>query len=122
VVKFSNTAADRVLATFKVKKPWHASPEPKDVVEEPKKKQAKKQISTTSNKASVNSVKPPTKPTPAQKPTKKVPVQKGPVQGLTAQGKEKAEYTPSSKSTSMLGETDSLADEDQMMAEIENDM
>jgi hypothetical protein len=30
--------------------------------------------------------------------------------------------TPSSKSTSVLGETDSLTDEDQIMAEIENDM
>ncbi|KIK01458.1 hypothetical protein K443DRAFT_6852 [Laccaria amethystina LaAM-08-1] len=98
----ANTAADQALVTFKVKKPWHASPEPKDVVEELKKEQAKKQISTTSNKASVNSVKPPTKPTPAQKPTKKVPVQKGPVQRSTAKGKEKAKYTPSLKSTSVL--------------------
>jgi hypothetical protein len=121
VVKFSNTAADQALATFKVRKLWCASPEPKDVVEEPKKEQAKKQISTTSNKVLVNSVKPPTKPTPAQKPTK-VPVQKGPVQRSTAQGKEKAEYTSSLRSTSVLGKTDSLADEDQIMAEIENDV
>jgi hypothetical protein len=96
--------------TFKVKKLQHASPKPKDVVEEPKKEQAKKQISTTSNKVSVNFVKPPTKPAPAQKPIKKVPVQKGPVQCSTAKGKEKAEYTPSSKSTLVLGETDSLMD------------
>jgi YbbR domain-containing protein len=68
----------------------------------------------------VNSVKPPTKPAPVQKPTKKVPVQKVPVQCSSAKGKEKAEYTPSSKSTSVLGETDSLTDEDQIMAEIEN--
>jgi hypothetical protein len=83
----ANTVADQALATFKVKKPCHASPEPKDVIEEPEKEQAKIQISTTSNKVSVNSVKPPIKPTPAPKPTKKHPVQKCTVQCSTIKGK-----------------------------------
>jgi len=66
----STTAADQALVTFKVKKPRCASPKPTTAVEEPKKEQAKTQISAPSTKNSVNSDKPPARAT-APKPTKK---------------------------------------------------
>jgi outer membrane biosynthesis protein TonB len=113
------TAADRALATFKVKKPRLVSPEPKFSSEEQKKEQAKTQTSMPSNRTSVNSDKPPLKPAPAPKPTRKNMAQKNPVQRSTTKGKEKAEYTPSSKSTSVTTETDSPENEDQIMGEID---
>jgi len=73
-----------------------------------------------SNKTSVNSDKPPTKPAATPKPTKKKTVQKSPVQHLTTKGKEKAKYTPSSKSTLVTTKTDSLGNKDQFMVDINN--
>ena len=108
----TKTAADRVLATFDVKKPQHDSPKPANVVEAPKKEQTK---NTSSSKTAANSSKPAGKAAAAAKPIKKVAVQKAPLPRSAAKGKEKAQATVLSTSTSVMTETDSLADEDQVM-------
>ena len=113
----TKTAADKALATFKVKKPRRDSPEPAEVVEEPKKEQAK---NMSSMKAAANSSKPIGKAASTTKPTKKVATQKVPLPRSTAKGKEKAQATVLSTSTSVTTETDSLADEDQVMADVDD--
>ena len=114
----TKTAADRALATFDVKKPRHDSPKPANVVEAPKKEQTK---NTSSSKTAANSSKPAWKAAAAAKPRiKNVAVQKAPLPRSTAKGKEKAQATVLSTSTSVTTETDSLADEDQVMGDVDD--
>ncbi|EDQ98913.1 uncharacterized protein LACBIDRAFT_318519 [Laccaria bicolor S238N-H82] len=105
------TAADRALATFKVKKARHESP--------PATLNKSKGEPTSPVKASFSPNKTPVKPTQAIKQTKKTAVGKATGQRPTAKGKEKATSVALSKSTSETAESDSLADEDQIMAEVE---
>ncbi|EDR08994.1 uncharacterized protein LACBIDRAFT_296655 [Laccaria bicolor S238N-H82] len=106
------TAADRALATFKVKKARLASPQ-----REP---DADKEKPGSPLKPSVNSSKTPAKSNEGPKQTKKAAAGKNPVQRLSTKGKEKANSTASSNSTSKTAETDSLADKDQIMAEVDD--
>ncbi|EDR01531.1 uncharacterized protein LACBIDRAFT_333201 [Laccaria bicolor S238N-H82] len=106
------TAADQALATFKVKKARLASPQ-----REP---DADKEKPGSPLKPSVNSSKTPAKSNEGPKQTKKAAAGKNPVQCLSTKGKEKANSTASSNSTSKTAKTDSLADEDQIMAEVDD--
>ena len=110
----SETAADRALASFKIKKPRHISPH-EEITETPAKVQTKP---APTNKALIG--KPSVKSGNAPKPNKKTSVQKNPVQRSSAKGKEKAGSITSPQSTSGTAETDSLADEDQVMGDVDD--